>query len=153
MPVIFRKARSGDGAAVFALTHKSIAALAKDYYSSEQIAGWMGERTPAFYDEMIAKGRMVVVERDGVVFGFVDAEPGELTRLFVSPEEAGGGFGARLLAAGIEAARFGTEGPVRVEATLNAEGFYRRHGFRTLGHASFSHGLGGPRIEVVLMEC
>jgi hypothetical protein len=49
-------------------------------------------------------------------------------------------------------ARLGHRGPIRVEATLNAESFYCRHGCRRIGVADFSRGLGGPRIEIVLME-
>jgi GNAT superfamily N-acetyltransferase len=152
MEVTFRKARSEDAGAAFDLTRQSIAALATEHYTADQIAGWMGERTPSFYAAMIARGRMTVAERDGVVIGFVDAEPGEITRLFVAPEAAGGGLGSRLLALGVEAARIGHGGAITVEATLNAEGFYRRHGFHRLGLADFSHGLGGPPIRIVLMR-
>jgi GNAT superfamily N-acetyltransferase len=149
---ILRPARGDDGAAVFEVTRRAIGALAKDHYSPEQIDRWMGERTPAFYEAVIAGGCMVVADRAGAVIGFVDAEPGELTRLFVLPEVAGAGLGARLLKVGVEIARLGHCGPIRVEATLNAESFYRRHGFRRIGVADFSHGLGGARIEIVLME-
>lgn len=151
-PVMLRPARPGDGAAVFDLTRRAIRASAKDHYPPAVIEEWMGERTPEFYEDLIAKGRMSVAERAGAVVGFVDAEPGELTRLFVSPADAGSGLGSRLLRIGVEAARLGHDGPIRVEATLNAEGFYRRHGFRRIGDAAFSHGVGGPRIAVVLME-
>jgi GNAT superfamily N-acetyltransferase len=149
---ILRSARAGDGAAVFEVTRRAIGALAKEHYSPEQIDRWMGERTPVFYEALIAGGRMVVADRAGVVIGFVDAEPGELTRLFVLPEVAGAGLGVRLLKVGVETARVGRRGLIRVEATLNAESFYRRNGFRKIGVADFSHGLGGPRIEIVLME-
>ncbi|MCI4679048.1 GNAT family N-acetyltransferase [Rhodoblastus acidophilus] len=148
----FRPARAGDGKAAFEVTVWAIRAFGNDHYSPEQIDGWMGGRTADFYEALIANGRTTIAERDGAVVGFVDAEPGELTRLFVLPQEAGSGLGGRLLRVGIETARVGHCGPLRVEATLNAEGFYRRHGFRRIGPAEFSHGLGGPRIEVVLME-
>jgi predicted N-acetyltransferase YhbS len=147
-----RPARAGDGAAVFEVTRLSAAGLAKDHYSPEQIANWMGERTPDFYEEAIGKGRMVVVERGGVVVAYVDAEPGELTRLFVLPEVAGMGIGARLLEIGLEAARLGHSGPVKVEASINAEAFYRRFGFTTIRRGYFTHGVGGVPIEIVRMS-
>lgn len=134
------------------MTRLSVLGLAHRHYSAAQIAGWMGERTPAFYEELIGMGRMTVAERDGAVVGFVDAEPGEVTRLFVLPEVAGSGLGKRLLAAGIEQAGAGHAGPVRLEATINAEGFYRRHGFKAVRRGVFSHGLGGDPIEIVHME-
>lgn len=147
-----RPARQGDGQAVFDVTRLSVQALAKDHYAADQIAGWMGARVPAYYEELIAKGRMVVAERNGAIVGFVDAEPGEVTRLFVLPEVAGSGLGKQLLDIGIDKAREGHAGPIRLESTINAEGFYRRHGFRTVGRGHFSHGLGGDPIEIIHME-
>ena len=112
----------------------------------------MGERTPTFYEELMAKGRMTVCLRNGVVVGFVDAEPGEVTRLFMLPEAAGLGLGRRLLEIGIAQARLGHGGPIKLEATINAEGFYQRHGFRSMGRGYFSHGIGGVPIEIVHMQ-
>jgi len=149
---LLRSARPGDGAAVFAVTWASVKGLATGHYSAEQIAGWMGGRTPDFYEALIAQGNMTVAERDGAIVGFVDAEPGEVTRLFILPGAAGAGLGKRLLEIGIAAARRNHAGPVRIESTMNAESFYRRHGFRPVGRGTFSHGLGGDPIEIVRME-
>jgi GNAT superfamily N-acetyltransferase len=147
-----RPARPGDGQAVFDVTHRSVGGLATQHYSPEQIAGWMGERTAEFYEGLIANGRMVVAVHDQAVVGFVDADPGEVTRLFILPEAAGAGIGKRLLDIGIDLARKGHSGPIRLEATLNAEGFYQRHGFVTVDRGTFSHGLGGDPIPIVHME-
>jgi predicted GNAT family N-acyltransferase len=95
---------------------------------------------------------MVVAEQNGVIVGFVDAEPGELTRLFVLPTATGVGLGGRLLQAGLEQARRGHEGPIRLEATLNAVSFYERHGFCRKGEGYASHTLGGPPLAIVRME-
>jgi GNAT superfamily N-acetyltransferase len=148
----FRAARREDAETVFNITHASIGGLARTSYSRTQIENWMGERTPAFYQELIAKGRMTVCLRDGIVVGFVDAEPGEVTRLFVLPEAAGFGMGRRLLEIGIAQAQLGHNGSIRLEATINAEGFYRKCGFRSMASGYFSHGLGGEPIEIVHME-
>ena len=148
----FRAARREDAETVFNLTKASISGLAGASYSQAQLEDWMGERTPVFYEELIARGRMIVCVRNGVVVGFVDAEPGEVTRLFILPEAAGLGLGRRLLEIGIEQARLGHSGPIKLEATINAEGFYRKHGFRSVGRGRFSHGLGGEPVEIVHME-
>ncbi|MCK1738382.1 GNAT family N-acetyltransferase [Bradyrhizobium sp. 138] len=148
----FRPARPEDAEIVFNLTNKSIAGLAGASYSRDQIQRWMGQRTPAFYEELIGKGRMTVCQRAGEVVGFVDADPGEITRLFVLPEAAGGGLGRRLLEIGIAQARLGHSGPIRLEATINAEGFYQKCGFRSISRGLFTHGLGGDPIEIVHME-
>lgn len=148
----FRPARREDAETVFNITKASISGLAGAFYSRDQIKNWMGDRTPAFYEELVAKGRMTVCQREDVVVGFVDADPGEVTRLFILPEAAGVGLGRQLLEIGIAQARLGHSGPIRLEATMNAEGFYRKCGFRSMGRGSFSHGLGGEPIEIVYME-
>ena len=150
--IVLRPARAGDGASVFAVTHQSISRLGRERYSSDQLLGWMGERTPEDYERSIAKGGMVVACLGDQVVGFVDAEPGEVTRLFVLEQAAGQQLGSRLLQIGIEKAQAPGVERVRVESTLNAEGFYQRHGFVTLGQGVFSHGVGGAPIAVVTME-
>lgn len=149
---MLRPARAGEGARLFEVTRLSVAGLARGHYSAAQIDGWMGARTPAYYEALIAKGGVAVAECEGLIVGFVDAEPGEVTRLFLAPGAAGAGLGRRLLEIGIDKARAGHAGPIKVEATVNAEGFYRRHGFRRVGTGNFSHGIGGDPIEIVLME-
>jgi GNAT superfamily N-acetyltransferase len=148
----FRAARHNDAETVFNITQASIRGLAGTSYSPAQLENWMGQRTPAFYEELIAKGRMTICLHDGVAVGFVDAEPGEVTRLFVLPEFARSGVGRRLLDIGITQARLGHAGSIKLEATINAEGFYRKRGFRSVGRGRFSHGLGGEPIEIVHME-
>ena len=69
---------SEDAETVFNITRASIGGLAGMSYSPNQIENWMGERTRTFYEELIAKERMTVCLRGGVVVGFVDAEPGEV---------------------------------------------------------------------------
>jgi GNAT superfamily N-acetyltransferase len=150
--VSLRPARKGDGEALFDVTRRSVEALANEHYTPEQIAGWMGDRTPAYYEELIALGQVVVAEFKDTVMGFVDSEPGEVTRLFLLPGVAGSGLGTKLLTIGIENARKGHSGPIKVESTINAEGFYRKHGFRTVKRGYFSHGIGGDPIEIVHME-
>ncbi|MHC2619277.1 ribosomal protein S18 acetylase RimI-like enzyme [Bradyrhizobium huanghuaihaiense] len=150
--ISFRPACADDAETVFDITKASIAGLSRGCYSPAQIENWMGERTPRFYEEIIAKGRMTVCLRNDVVIGFVDADPGEVTRLFVLPAAAGSGVGKRLLDIGVARARLGHGGPIRLEATINAEAFYRRYGFRKMGRGQFSHGLGGEPIEIIHME-
>ena len=150
--ISFRRARLEDADTVFDITKASIAGLSRGCYTPAQIENWMGERTPQFYRDLIARGRMTVCLRGDIVVGFVDAEPGEVTRLFVLPDAAGSGLGVRLLDIGVREARVGHSGPVRLEATINAEAFYARYGFRSLGRGQFSHGLGGAPIEIVYME-
>ncbi|WP_245570213.1 GNAT family N-acetyltransferase [Bradyrhizobium ottawaense] len=70
---------------------------------------------------------MTVCLHDGHVIGFIDAEPREVTRLFILPDAAGFALGRRLLETGIGHARLDHDGPIRLEATINAEGSYLGH--------------------------
>ena len=150
--IVVRPASPGDGQALYDVTARSIQGLGKQHYSDEQLSGWMGERTADYYEAMIEKGKAFIAEERGEILGFVDADPGEVTRLFLLPEAAGRGLGARLLKLGLAAATKGHSGPVRVEATLNAQGFYERYGFKPIRNGHFSHGVGGDPIKIVIME-
>ena len=153
MNIRIRPATAGDGQAVYDVTRLSVQGLAGDFYSAEQIASWMGRRDAAFYEELIARGRMLVAERsDGRVVAFVDAVPGEVTRLFILPEAAGQGLGTQLLELGVRQASQGHTGPIVVEATLNSEAFYRKHGFLATGRGLAGQDVGGAEIEIVHME-
>lgn len=112
----------------------------------------MGERTFAYYEEEIKKNRTVVAEENGEIIGFVDSDPGEITRLFLVPNAAGRGLGKQLLQIGIENAKKGYSGAIKIESTLNARGFSERNGFKAVKNSYFSHGGGGEPIEIVLME-
>ncbi|TWC00220.1 ribosomal protein S18 acetylase RimI-like enzyme [Bradyrhizobium macuxiense] len=150
--IVLRPARAGDGRSLFDVTVQSVQGLGKSHYTSEQLAGWMGERTAEHYEDIIKSGRTVLAEHRGEVVGFVASDPGEVTRLFLLPKAAGQGLGKRLLEAGVENAKMGYSGSIRIESTLNAQGFYEHHGFRAIEKGYFSHGVGGDPIEVVLME-
>ena len=148
----YRPARSGEAEIIFNIPRASITGLGRHCYTDEQIKNWMGTRTPAYYEELISNGRIHVCELDRLIVGFVDAVSGEVCRLFLLPEVAGKGVGRRLLEIGIIQARLNHKGPIRVESTLNAEGFYARFGFRKIKESLFSHGTGKIPIEVVIME-
>lgn len=150
--VFVRPARPRDGRALYDVTVRSIQALGQQHYSADQLMGWMGARTVDHYEDMIKKNSVFLAEENGEILGFVDADPGEVTRLFLLPEAAGRGLGKRLLMLGIETAAKGHSGPITVESTLNAQGFYARNGFKTIKKGHFSHGVGGNPIEIVLME-
>ena len=153
MNMLIRPAQPDDVDAIFAITRDSFAALAAAYYSREQIDGWMNGCSPQTYLEAVEDGRIHVAEMNGAVVGYVDALPGEVTRLFVLPEAAGRGIGKKLMEVGLKLARKGHSGPVIVESLLNAVPFYEKLGFVTVEQAMSSHGTGEtPPIEVVHME-
>ncbi len=108
--------------------------------------------SPETYLEGVEAGRIRVAELGGRVVGYVDFEPGEVTRLFVLPEAAGRGVGTRLLQLGVRLAREGHSGSIVLESLLNAVGFYEQQGFVATGKGISSHGTAEtPPIKVLRM--
>jgi predicted GNAT family N-acyltransferase len=92
-----------------------------------------------------------MAELDGVAIGYAEFFTGEVTSLFVRSAMAGRGVGSRLLHFAIDGASLGHAGPIRLEATLNGEAFYRKHGFVKLGEG-FLERPRGLRLGTILME-
>jgi predicted GNAT family N-acyltransferase len=151
--VVIRAATTDDAEALFDVTWQSAQVLCRDHYPAEAVSTWMGNRTPATYARVIQTESVSVAVVADKVVGSVSAVPGEVTRLFVLPEQAGSGLGRRLMEIGLAIAERGWIGPIHLEATRNAEPFYRRFGFEKVGEGVFSgRGDGFPPIAIVRME-
>ncbi|MCY1125674.1 GNAT family N-acetyltransferase [Frigidibacter sp. RF13] len=151
MDIHLRPARPGDGALMLEVARASVEGLTGSHYDAEQIAAWTRDRTPAYYEPDIATGRTIIAEKAGRAVGFVSSVPGELTRLFITPEVAGQGLGARLVRFGIALACAETSRPVILQATLNARRFYERNGFVYQSDGAYAHGTGGMPVRIVNM--
>jgi ribosomal protein S18 acetylase RimI-like enzyme len=100
---------------------------------------WLGaERVRRANDGVRHPADVVAVSATGAVLGFVasDDGTGEITRLYVHPDAAGGGIGSALLDRALVALRAAG----RAQAWLNTEErnerarrFYERHGWRVEG--------------------
>ncbi len=131
-PCTIRPATTGDASRIHALHTQSVRALCKDHYSPEQISGWLKNRCPQGHlpgIEGIDRGEIFVAEAGPQIVGFGHAVPGEIRAVFVAPENAQQGVGSRLLAYGIKKARVGSHRDVCLDATLNAQDFYKKAGF------------------------
>ncbi len=124
-----RQATTTDTERIHEIHTQSVKTLCKGHYSSEQITGWLKNRSPQGYLPGIERGEMFVAA-DGIsVLGFGHAIPGEILAIFVAPEYAKQGVGILLLAQALTAARAGSQRDVYLESTLNAQDFYKRAGF------------------------
>jgi RimJ/RimL family protein N-acetyltransferase len=126
MEIEIRVAVPEDAQAIHVLHCRSLRALCASHHTEEQIERWIERRTPEGYLEGIEADAMFVAVRDARVVGFGHAEPGHVVAVFVDPDVAGRGVGARVLH---EALRRAGRGPVVLESTLNAVRFYARYGF------------------------
>lgn len=146
MPI--RLATSNDAQKIHDLHTASVTQLCT-LYSPETRAGWLEGRSPKGYTG-IARQEMYVYEDHGTIRGFSHVVPGEIVALFVSPDSARQGVGTALMAHTMPYARQNWDGPVRLEATLNAVPFYETVGFKKIS-ASVTR-RNHVAIPIVVME-
>jgi GNAT superfamily N-acetyltransferase len=150
--IVFRQGRSGDGQALFDVTCASAKALQAGFYLPSQLEIWMDQRPVSWHENLLANGIVVVAEKGAGIVGFVHTIPGEVNRLFVLPEKAGRGLGKQLLSIGVENARLGHLGPIRLASSLNAVPFYERFGFKVVERGYFPPDVADGRAELIKME-
>jgi GNAT superfamily N-acetyltransferase len=118
-------------------------------YPAELLAAWGG--LPALYHRwaMTVGGERYQVAACGErLLGYVAWRGGELTALFVRPEAAGRGLGARLLARAAAAARGGGARRLTMVAARAAVPFYLAQGWKP-GRSARSPLPGGGALPAV----
>ena len=136
---------------MFAVHRASVHELCAKSYSAEHMESWFEDRTPEIYSPALAAQQIWVAEQNGKVVGFVGAQLGEVTLLFVLPQATGQGIGSGLFEHGLSVAEGGTSAPVMVVATKNSESFYAAHGFVAVEEQWFERGAQSLRYPVVKM--
>jgi GNAT superfamily N-acetyltransferase len=134
---VVRPAQESDVEAIFRVHGDSIRVLCRERYGEREIAAWIAFRPPEAYRTAFASRELFVAERRGEIVGFGQLDPrrGEIEACYVAPAKIGSGIGAALLGRMEEEARRRGHAVVRLNATLNAERFYERMGYRRLGPA------------------
>lgn len=151
--VTIRGGGPADARALTAIFRAAIARHGPDWFSPEQVAAWMNRRTPEDFARRLAdlNEPHFVAEVGKQPVGFSAATPGapgEITMLYVHPE-APRGTGSLLLARAEKTLRdLGVE-TARLVAALNAQGFYLKRGWKTVGPALCDcDGEGLPAFEM-----
>jgi len=157
LPLRIRPASPEDRTAMTAL-HKASIGSCLGPYTVEQVTAWTAAIRPEVYDGALRDKTVLVAEAqepDGperlLGLGILDSHDGEINAVYVSPEAMGRGVGSQLLAA-MEAKAAGRGvANLTVHATLNAVGFYERHGYRPRGDAAheLSDGTALPCVRMV----
>ena len=148
-----RAAVAADAEAVWRVHTTSIRGLCVGWYTDHEIGVWIGRLIPEAYRRAIEAHVMVVAERDGAAVGFgeLDLQRGEIVAVYVVPEAVRTGVGAELLAHLEETARGAGMAQLTLCASLNAEAFYARHGWRAGGREK--HRLTpGVAVDCVRMD-
>ncbi|ADO70101.1 GNAT family N-acetyltransferase [Stigmatella aurantiaca] len=132
-----RTASAGDRLALWRLHTRSISSLCRDVYSDHEVKTWVGLLRPEAYLPPDPPRTVLVAEQDDQLVGFgqLDLVRGELEALYVSPEAVGLGVGSALLSALEALAWHANVRAMSLDASLNAEPFYRARGYMSL-HAA-----------------
>jgi GNAT superfamily N-acetyltransferase len=136
--MIIRPATSNDLERIGVIHRLSILELCKTHYTPEQLADWTSALRPAAYEALLASHRMIAAEDGAELLGFgvFDPTTALINATYVDPSAARRGIGRALLAAMENEARAAGFGEVRLNATLNAVGFYARLGYVSRGRES-----------------
>ena len=148
--VVVRPARPEDAARLHELHTASVRTLCSSHYRADIIEAWLANRTPSAYLGAIERGALFVAERSGRVIGFGEAARGAVIAVYVDPAEVRQGIGTAILQHAVALARTEYEGPVRLEATLNARDFYEGAGFREIKRSTVRRNE--VDVPVVVME-
>lgn len=126
-----RLATEADRSALWRLHSRSVETLCQGAYSAREVRTWVDLLRPDGYLRPEQPRTVLVAERESCMVGFgqLDLLLGELEALYVAPEEAGRGLGSLLLSS-LEAMAW-KAGVMRMslDASLNAEPFYRARGY------------------------
>lgn len=123
-----RSATAEDAQRIHELHMAAVRVLCAPHYAPEIVEGWLANRSAQGYLRGIGAGATIVAELASNVVGFGEGVPGEVVAVFVDPVFAYRGIGSALLEHTLRLAHE-HRGPVRLESTLNAVGFYKRFGF------------------------
>jgi len=128
-----------------------VSALCQGAYSSHEVRTWVDLLRPDGYLRPEEQRTVLIAERGQSLVGFGQLDPlmGELEALYVAPEEAGYGVGSALLSSLEALAWQAGAAALSLDASLNAEAFYRSRGYVRLHRA---HRILTPEVQLACMR-
>lgn len=137
-PLVIRRAAPDDRERIWLVHTGAVRRLCRGHYSPRDIEAWVGPLTPESYRESMKSRMFLVAEEGGVVLGFgaLNVEAAEVEAVYVDPDHARRGIGARLLRALEAAARASGLTRLNLSASLNSVPFYERAGYEAREQAT-----------------
>ncbi|WP_065753677.1 GNAT family N-acetyltransferase [Bradyrhizobium paxllaeri] len=133
METVYRRAMFNDASRLRDIRRRSILDLAPPTMTAAEAQEWASNLTLSGMERKLRELEVWVAELDGIVAGWGAISGDRLEGLYTTPEFAGQGIGAGLLAM-LEGLMRERQFPsVRAEASLNARDFYLRRGYRASG--------------------
>jgi putative acetyltransferase len=124
--------KEGDANVLVRIFFAAVRELARAKYSDEQVRAWAPRvPDPSEWEARMLLNETFVAERNGELVGFIELErSGRLAMLYRTPAAAGKGAAEALYHAVEERAREIGIPRIRVEASLLAESFFMKRGYR-----------------------
>lgn len=156
--LVLRRAKQEDARGIMEAHRAAVRERANTHYGPEIIDAWappdIAEERVQRLAERIAGGEFftLVAETDGQIVGYGQVNPQKcvLGAVYVR-KNLFGGVGQRLLTQLIQHARDGGAKFLAMDASLNAEAFYRRNGFKTTGYGKHHIVSAGLDMDCVHM--
>lgn len=145
-----RTAREDDGQALFRIRREAILAAA----APEVAVAWAEAHPPEWINEVLAERQVWVFESDGCLVGWCSATSNHIDALYTAPSHFRQGIASALLAFTEKELRKSGFAEVELNASLNAEHFYRAHGYTAKGprHALESRHRGSLPMSKVFTD-
>jgi putative acetyltransferase len=153
---LLRAAQSTDAEAIIQVHFAAVRSISSKFYAPEVLDAWSPHPHEARYEwmrQIIATEVVVVARTESDIVGFALLLPstGELRALYVHPTAARQGVGQKLLQR-VEAEAEGCGlSRLWLNASLNAEAFYKRQGYKNLSQDALILS-GGHQLACVRME-
>ncbi len=153
MPTL-RKASPKDAPGIWNVRVSAIRAIHEPRYPQEDLIKWAPKAMPEGFIKAVENNEWYVVTDDDLILatGYVDVDKRRLEALFVLPEYQGQGI-AKLMIHHLHAiARAHGLSEIYLDATLNAEGFYSKHGYAKIKDSVHISPLGVTLPSVMMKK-
>lgn len=139
--MIIRKAKATDLESIWAVRTTAIKSISEKYYTRKEIEIWASTPPPDNFKEIIIKSNWHVAEDHGQIIGtgFIDVENTEIGGVFVDPNFQRKGIGLKLMSLLEQLAINNNINLLHLDATINAEQFYKAAGFSTMKSSKYQH--------------
>lgn len=157
MDIVIRPYKPEDAAAFAEIHYDAVHKLAKDHYAGYILEDWSGPVDENRLQEIRNSARderRIMAEAEGrpVGIGCIIPEKAELRACYVHSAYAGKGVGSRIVAELEKIAVDYNVPELQLDASLNAQKFYERNGYSSLGKVMHSSRRSGMSVECVRMK-
>ena len=147
-----RKATIADFKSIWAVRTAAIKSISEEYYTRSEIEIWSSTQPPDNFKDVIIELNWHVIEYHGQIIGtgFIDLGNAEIGGIFIDPNFQRKGIGLKILSVLEQLAINNNISCLYLDATINAEYFYKAAGFHSIKRSKYKH-VSGVHFDCVRM--